>query len=350
VKAAVVLIVRDWEVLNEAYGLDYAFWALGRAGLSQPYYILVSEGFEKVPAEFIGHWRERNILIEDAAAVQASLFEDHPWLEGLPDNATYRVTFLRHLILQRRFEGEAVLSVDADVVWRMDPYRLFADWTGGYFAAGDSGFLVHASSPEWFEAYRTGLESALTGGALTADFSQPKFGINKVLHDQHLLQHLQAKGLMWNAWEAARASPALGGLALMANPLHPKQGLADPPPRLSFQQDEDGEWMSGGQVAFWHMQSSFVALCSFKLLTEALTFEHGGRLPFPRPKAGRDNLKAALLQQMRELIVSGRLTDDRFARLRPQMFRRGVYKAFFAGDLARELFTDALWWETGVFG
>jgi hypothetical protein len=348
-KIAVVLIVRDWEALNEAYAFDYAFQALADAGLSQPYHVLIAEGFEKVPAKAVERWRGSNILIEDCSAIVASLVREEPDFRGLPENPTHRVTLLRHLILERRFGGEAVLSVDADVVWRMDPYALFGDWRGGDFALGGSGFLVHASSPEWFEAYRIGLRSALTGGALTADFREAKFGIDRVLHDQHLIRHLGAKGLISDAWEACRASPVLNDLALMFNPLYPKLGLVEPPPRLHFERTPEGDRFSGRSVAFWHMQSSFSMLCSFFFLVERLIEEHGGRLPFPRPKQGRDNLKAALLHQLRNMVIAGQVEDERLRALRPQMFRRGVYKSFFQGKFPARLFSDAYWWEPEVF-
>jgi hypothetical protein len=348
-KAAVVLVVGDFESLNEAYGLDYAFHALSRQKLSAPYHVLIAEGFENIPADFVGRWRERNILIEDAAPVFASLVQDYPYLEALPQNPTHRVTLLRHILLERVFAGEPVLSVDVDVVWRTDPYRLFEGWDGGFFALGDSGFLTWAADKAWFDAYRLGLESALTGGSLTADFREAKFGITKVLHDQHLFRHLEAKGLMHNAWDACRTAPALRSMALVSNPLYPKTALLEPPDRLSLEQDEAGERLGGAEVAFWHMQTSFVMLCAFFFLAGALTNDHEGRLPFPRPKAGRDNLKAALLHQLRHLVVTGQVTDPRFTRLRPMMFRRGVYKAFFQGLVAPELFTDRLWWEPGVF-
>jgi hypothetical protein len=348
-KVAVVLVVRDWEALNEAYGFDHAFHVMGPLKLAEPYRVLIAEGFDKVPPELIGHWRERGVEIEDAAATFASLLQDYPWLQALPDNPTYRVTLLRHLILQRHFGGEAVLSADADIVWRMDPYRLFGDWKGGYFAAEDSGFLTYASAPEWFEAYRLGLHSTLTGGALTADFRETKFGISRVLHDQHLLRHLEAKGLIRNEWAACRVTPALKDLALLANPLHPKMALAQPPERVKLERRDGEEALNGAPIAFWHMQSSFVGLCSFHYIVRSLTTGQGGRLPFPRPKAGRDNLKAELLHQFRELIIAGQISDERFSRLRPMMFRRGIYKAFFRTDLADQIFRDEVWWEPGVF-
>jgi hypothetical protein len=348
-KAAVVLIVRDWEALNEAYAFDYAFQALAETGLSEPYHVLISEGFDKVPPAVVERWRGANILIEDGSKTQASLIAEEPDFRALPDNATYRVTLLRHLILHRHFGGEPVLSVDADVVWRMDPYRLFGGWRGGDFILGGSGFLVHASSPEWFAAYRAGLKSALTGGALTADFSEPKFGVSQVLHDQHLIRHLESKGLIGDHWEACRRSPELSGLALMSNPLYPKLGLLDPPERLTFERTAAGDSFSGHKVAFWHMQSSFSFLCSFYFLAQPMIDRYGGRLPFPRAKAGRDNLKTAALHQLRDLVVAGQVEDERLKRLRPQMFRRGLYKSFFQGKFPARLFTDAYWWEPGVF-
>lgn len=349
-KIAVVLIVRDWEALNEAYAFDYAFRSLEDAQLSEPYYILIAEGFEKVPAKVIGRWRGSNILIEDCSAVVQALIREEPDFRGLPENPTHRVTLLRHLILERFFGGEAVLSVDADIVWRMDPYRLFGGWRGGDFALGGSGFLVHAASPEWFEAYRIGLRSALTGGALTADFREQKFGFDKVAHDQHLIRHLHSKGLIGDDWAACQSSPALKDLALMYNPLYPKLGLLDPPRRLFFERTAEGDRFSGRPVAFWHMQSSFSVLCSFFFLCQPLIEQHGGRLPFPRPKQGRDNLKAAMLHQLRNLVIEGRVDDERLKALRPQMFRRGVYKSFFQGKFPQLLFSDAYWWEPGVFG
>ena len=348
-RCAVVLVVNDWDVLNEAYGIDRALDAIAACGLSQPYHILIAEGFERIPAELVARWGERNIRIEDVSAIVASLRADYPWLAGLPDNPTYRVTMVRHLVLERLFAGEAVLSVDMDVIWRMDPYRLFGDWRGGFFALGGGGSLTFADSAEWFATYRQGLESALTGGALTADFSETKFRIDKVQHDQHLIRHLFAKGLMANAWDACHRSPALAGLSVTHNPLYPKDGLVDPPERLQFERSGGEERMGGAPVAFWHMQSSFVMLCAFLVLAEALKFDHHGRLPFPRPKTGKDNLKAGLLHQLRELIIAGHIDDERFSRLRPQMFRRGIYRSFFEGDLPHRLFTDERWWEPRIF-
>jgi hypothetical protein len=350
-KVAVVLIVDDYEALNEAYALDYAFQSVADCGLSQPFHVLIAEGFSNIPRGVVGHWRERGVLIEDCAPTVRSLVRDHPWLAALPDNRTYRVTLLRHLILERHFGGEAVLSADVDIVWRSDPYRLFGDWEGGYFAVDRSGFLTFARAPEWFEAYRLGLESALTGGALTADFRQPKFGIDRVLHDQHLLNHLEAKGLIRNEWEAFRASPGLEDLALMSNPLYPKFGLIDPPERLTFERRADGDYVSGRRAPFWHMQTSFCLLCSFYFICQPLMGDDGsgGRLPFPRPKAGKDNLKAQLCHTLRDLILAGKVSDERLAALRPMMLRRGVYKGFFEGKFARRLFTENVWWRSGVW-
>lgn len=122
-KIAVVLIVRDWAALNEAYAFDHAFQAMADVGLSEPYYILVAEGFEKVPPQVVERWKASNILIEDCSATLASLMAESPHFAALPENAIHRVTLLRHLILERHFGGEPVLSVDADIVWRTDPYR-----------------------------------------------------------------------------------------------------------------------------------------------------------------------------------------------------------------------------------
>ena len=348
-KIAVVLIVRDWAALDEAYAFEQAFQALADTGLSEPYYILIAEGFGKVPAKVIERWKASNILIEDCSATLASLWAESPHFAALPESPTHRVTLLRHLILERHFGGEPVLSVDVDIVWRMDPYRLFGAWRGGDFALGGSGFLVHVASREWFDIYREGLESALTGGALTADFREEKFGYDRIVHDQHLIRHLTAKGLMGDAWEACRRSPELAGLALMHNPLYPKDGLVDPPPRLAFQREGRSDRFSGREVAFWHMQTSFSMLCSFFFITQPLIEQHGGRLPFPRPKRGRDNLKAAMLHGLREMIIEGQIEEPRLKALRPLMFRKGVYKSFFQGKFPPLLFSDRYWWESGVF-
>lgn len=350
-KVAVVLIVDDYAALNEAYALDYAFQSVSSCGLSEPFHVLVAEGFANIPKGVVGHWRERGVLIEDCASTVRSLVRDHPWLRALPQNRTYRVTLLRHLILERHFGGEAVLSVDADIVWRTDPYKLFGGWNGGYFALGSSGFLTYAAAPEWFEAYRLGLESTLTGGALTADFREAKFGIDGIQHDQHLLNHLQAKGLIRNEWEDCWSSPAFDGMALMANPLFPKEGLRDPPDRLTFERRADGDYVSGARVPFWHMQTSFCMLCSFFFICQPMFGDalDGGRLPFPRRKVGRDNLKTQLCHALRHLILTDQVSEERLKGLRPMMMRRGVYKGFFEGKFARRLFTDNVWWQAGVW-
>ena len=348
-KCAVVLIVNDFEALDEGYALEQAFRTLGACSLSEPYYVLISEGFAKIPADFIARRRAERIEVLDVADTVRSLVRDFPYLAALPDNPVYRVTLLRHLILERFFGGEAALSVDADVLWRTDPYRLFGHWDGGYFALGGSGFLTYAAAPEWFDAYRMGLESTLTGGALTADFEQAKFGIKGVQHDQHLINHLEAKGLVRNEWDACHASPEFQDLCLMSTPLHPKQGFREPPARLTFRREGGQDYFNEALVPFWHMQTSFCMACSFHYLLERMLAEQGGRPPFPRPKKGQDNLKAMLARQLRKLIIDGRIAEPRLKALRPLMFRRGIYEAFFDGDLPQALFTDQNWWQAGVF-
>jgi hypothetical protein len=49
------------------------------------------------------------------------------------------------------------------------------------------------------------------------------------------------------------------------------------------------------------------------------------------------------------MVIEGRIEDERFKALKPQMFRRGVYKSFFLGKFAPRLFSDAYWWEPDVF-
>lgn len=348
-KIAVVLIVRDWDALNEAYAFDYVFQSLIEAGLSEPYHVLVAEGFEQVPAEVVGRWREANILFEDCSAITASLLEEEPDFRGLPGDPEHRASLLRHLILERRFGGEPVLSVNADVVWRMDPYRLFGGWRGGGFLAPGAGGFVHAARPEWFEAYRIGLRSALTSGALSTDLRQGRFVVEPIARDRRLIRRLHAKGMIGDAWEACRTSPGLKDLALVSDPLHPKLALSCPPERLAFERTAEGDVFSGAKVAFWHMHSGFIGLCSFFHLAERLIQEQGGRLPFPKIEAGRDNLKAALLLQLRAMVITGQVEEPRLKALRPQMFRRGVYKSFFLGKFATRLFSDRYWWEPGVF-
>lgn len=348
-QCAVVLIVKDFAALNEQYGLDYAFARLAAAGLSQPFHVLIAEGFDNVPPAFVERWRADRIEVSDCSGIVDSLVSENPWLAAISDNPVYRVTLLRHLILERKFPGEGVLSVDADIVWRDDPYALFGGWTGGHFALGGSGFLTYAKDRSWFDAYREGLESALTGGTLTADFEEAKFGNFQVLHDQHLMRHLEAKGLMANEWVAARTSPPLADLCVMATPLHPKEGLLNPPDLLTFERREGREYFSGARVPFWHMQSSFSMFCSFYFLCEPFLARNTARIPFPRPKAGRDNLSAMLCGYLRDAVIAGRAPDERMAALRPLMFRAGIYPRFFEGDLAERLFVERTWWRAGIF-
>ncbi len=56
-----------------------------------------------------------------------------------------------------------------------------------------------------------------------------------------------------------------------------------------------------------------------------------------------------MLHQMRQMVIEGRIDDERLRNLRPQMFRRGVYKCFFTGKFPPLLFSDRYWWEPGVF-
>jgi len=348
-KCAVVLMVRDFAELDEAYAFDYTFQSLVNCGISELYYVLIAEGFRNIPRSFVRRWRTEGIHILDCAPVVQSLLADYPLLQALSAKRVFKVTFLRHLILERFFGGEAVLSVDADVVWRVDPYQLFGQWDGGFIAWSTSGFLTYARSPDWFRAYRAGLESVISGGELTSDFKQAKFGVTRILHDQHLIQHLVAKGVMMNEWQTCWSTPAFRGLCVMANPLAPKSGFRMPPERIIFRREGRAEYFNEAFVPFWHMQTGFSNLCSFFFIAAALNAAKDGRLPFPLAKSGEDNLKTALLHRIRDLIVENKTSERRLKEIRPLMFRRGVYKEFFEGALAERLFTDPVWWEPGVF-
>ena len=170
-KCAVVLLVNNFRELDELYGFDYTFRSLANSGLSEPFYVLIADGFKRLPWRFVSRWKTERIHIVDASSVVETLLADYPYLRELAAKRTFRITFLRHLILERFFSGEAVLSADLDIVWRVDPYRLFGTWREGFFAWSGSGFLTYDDSPEWFQTYRAGLESVIRGGELTADFA-----------------------------------------------------------------------------------------------------------------------------------------------------------------------------------
>jgi hypothetical protein len=347
-KCAAVLIVKNFSELDEAYAFDYAFRSLAQCNLSEPYYVLVAEGFRNLPRRFVSRWKSENIHIVDGSSVLESLLRDYPHLRSLSAKRAFRSTFLRHLILERVFAGEAVLSVDADVVWRVDPYKLFGQWNGGFLAVGGSGFLTYAQSPEWFQAYRTGLESVIAAGELAADFSTDS-SVTRIMHDQHLIQHLVATGLMTNEWVKCWSTEAFRDLCLRANPLSPKTGFRKPPARLAFRRENDREYFNDSLIPFWHMQTGFSTLCSFLFIRDALDGEPQGRLPFPAAKSGEGNLKASLMRTLRRLILDQKISERSLRDLRPLMSRRGVYEQFFTGDLPHRLFTDEVWWEPDVF-
>ena len=144
----------------ESYAFEYGFQSLANCVLSEPYYVLVAEGFSKdYHEQFVATVESRRKSIYwTARSILQSLFADYSYLQALASKRVFKVTFLRHLILQRFFGGEAVLSADADIVWRIDPYKLFGQWNGGFFAVAGSGFLTYANTADWFALYRAGLE------------------------------------------------------------------------------------------------------------------------------------------------------------------------------------------------
>jgi hypothetical protein len=256
------------------------------------------------------------------------------------------MNFLRWLILERFFGDDPILAMDSDIVWRADPYEFLNKWkAGGSFLCFSSTCLVFIKGRHWYESYRDGLDRMSKDPTFGREYSKSKFV--GLYHDQALCQYLSRQGVMEND-KANLTGHGLSEAYLMtANPLV----LAPAPSeeRLSFAKSDNGEFINGKKVPFWHMQTSFSRYLGSALIIPAITGLTHFRIPFEqKARTLPADLSAELLKQMYFQIASGEIvvTNPKFLEYTS---RSGQYDEFFDGDLASTVFTDEKWWRPGVW-
>jgi len=328
----------------------------GRAGAAHPLRVFVLQGFNRLPERYLARLREGHVLLEDAGAIAQSLA---PRVAGIASRLNRYETFcfLRWLVLREVLAGEPFLHIDLDLFLQPDFAAVVGALSGCSFTSGSPCFLA-TSDRAWLDAWCEAIEA----------FDRDPDGLTRLLgyegtaFRRHIGSDQNLLGALLKAGRLARgdAGPLGRTHALINNPLHPgAPGKAGP---LRHERLDGMDAIAGRPLLFWHMQNDFARHVGRHLL---LAQEARGsavprleaQAPGVAPTAGMmafDLLRRLAMERFRRDLAARVLDLDRlavlFARGPLDFLARGVAtRHFILRGEARELFTDAQWWQPGVF-
>jgi hypothetical protein len=308
--------------------------------------VLVARGHDRIPDSALGRLKELRYRVEDAGRLLAEVRARYPFADNpriWRGDPFHEMNFLRWLVLEARFPGEPVLTMDADIVWRADPAELLGGWReGGSFLCLHSTCMAFIRDGRWYEGYREGLAKLSADPGFGAEYSKDVKGL---FHDQALCQYLAGTGVLENDERNMTGHGFSERYFMSANPLGIAPRSGEEP--LSFEQDGRSERVGGRITPFWHMQTWFMRYLFLVRFLPEFMGEPDIRVPFDRD--GSD-LGARLLSRLHEMVRKRQISAGDDPERWVSLTRRStLYEAFFEGSLAREAFTERRWWKSGVW-
>ncbi len=313
--------------------------------------VLVIRGFERIPDAARGRLAELRYRVIDAApaleAVRrrfAFANEARVWR----GEAFHEMCFLRWLVLETVFPGAPVLAMDADVVWRAEPYEMLQAWSaGGSTLCHSSPCFAFIKDAAWYEAYRSGLRRLAEDPGFGADFAKDHF--TGLYHDQALLQFLIGAGEIENDVSSLVGHGLSARWFMGANPLNIAPAKGEAP--FAFAQSATEDRIGGKPVAYWHMQQRFARYLWGVRFLAVMAGGRAVRAPYKHKSPAEPNPLVLLLKTQHDLLRKGliSLNSPKHQALNGLLTRAGVYREFFDGSLAGEAFREAVWWKRGVW-
>ena len=313
--------------------------------------VLVIRGFEHISEDARRRLAKMRYRVVDASGVLAAVKQRYPYANETRvwrGDGFHEACFLRWLVLEEYFAGEPVLAMDGDMVWRVDPFVFFDAWmAGGSTLCFGAPCFAFVRDRSWYETYRSGLERLARDPGFGGDFAKDHF--KGLYHDQALLQYLQQSGELADD----RANLTGHGFAdryfMTVNPLGIRPAAGEGP--LSFEQTGTEDRIGGKLVPYWHMQTRFArylwAVRAFPLLTGRRDL----RVPYEDGGVESPNPAVLMLSNLHIHLQRGEIAlhHPKHRTLAELATRNGVYSQFFNGDLARDAFSEAVWWRPGVW-
>lgn len=350
--AMVLYFDQPFEHLDASLGLSKSAEVRMRSADPQKdILVLVSRGFENISESDRSRLAELKYRVIDASAALADVKRSYSFANESRiwrGEAFHEMCFLRWLVLEKYFGNTQVLSMDSDVVWRVDPYVFFDAYKGGgstlCYNAPCFAFINGAS---WYEIYKAGLQRVAEDPDFGREFSRDHF--IGLYHDQALLQYLLQTGELENDLGNFLGHGFRETYFMSPNPLTVMPGRDDPP--LTFARDGNTDFIAGRVVPFWHMQTRFSRYLWIAKFLESFVGRDGLRVPYDGSSRSGSDVAALVLNNLHEFIRRGdvALRHKRHLHLHPLATRAGIYQEFFVGDLAAKIFRDGIWWRPGVW-
>ncbi len=331
----------------------------GAASASHPYEVFVLDGYEKLPDAYIEDLASNHVMLRDVGAETREVLNRFEGLQSLYNagqGSQYEtLCFIRWVVMRQVLAGESFLHIDTDLFFQESNAficGLFEGRTGTF----GSPCLTAVSDPAWLDQYEYALGRVANDRA--AYQAEIGYGGNEfrkdISSDQDLVIAMEATGrLLISGMNELREF-----YQVFVNPIWPYQS---PPGRILKYEDLDGrDFIDGKPVLFWHLQnncadylSRFVTLKNFQptwlseFLPQRLDF------PFIQLKPSAENFAFLALRNLSWEIIhqkqaAGPIDIDQFG-VEGFFARTWISRWFIIQRQGRELFSNAYWWEEGLF-
>lgn len=328
----------------------------GRASAAAPLRVFVLDGYQRLPASYRSYLRNGHVELLDAAPLARA------WAPRLGSiaarlNRYETFCFLRWPVLRAALAGAPFLHIDSDV-YLQPSLATVAAALQGRTANGGSPCFMAVSDSAWLDA----LCNTILAFGQDPDGTEAALGYagnsirRHIGSDQDLLQACQAAGRLPRGDFGRLAETH----ALFINPLFPRFGGASAP--IVAEQRDGQDIFSGRPVLFWHLQYDFARyvgsyLAIRRVLRDGAVPRVTAQVPGAAPTAegtAFNMLRMVAMEQFRRELGQRVLDMDRIQHLVARspldfMARAVAGRHFLLRGEARELFSEKLWWERGVF-
>jgi hypothetical protein len=325
-------------------------------GFSNDIHVLFLDGHDRLAPAYLHGLERLGFRVSNCQDSYRSVSAEFESLDQLGDYE--KKCFLRWLVIEQFFNGDAFLHFDGDIVFNADPATLCERLSSRTFVLQGCPAVAAISDRAWLARY--GHELRLFARDIKG-YSERAWNVRPgheeswakkwagsrhrplISSDQDLMSHLiHTDGLPQDSPQVVVDS--LGGYIMLENPLwiqsHIRSFVEDLP--LEYERVDGVDFLNGQRIALWHMQAEFCRYLSSYLKQKRFLGLFNKRLPYPGHTFELTGPRAYIALQK----MSARMLEQR---ARVNLSRLEIYRHFFGSGDFSGLFRNQRWWKDGVF-
>lgn len=339
------------------YNNGLIYWAeyLKNCLYKNEVFVLVVDGFDRIPKHYIERLLGLNVSLVDASHMLKKYNGELNELIRLTNKYEARC-FLRWLLFEDFFGGEKYVHIDMDLY----PNRyvnIFKVLDGGLGAIDGCPAINIVSDDDWSKVYRDLLDRYLLSPDKISDYVGFKGNPYRktVGSDQDLIHAAQAsKKLPW-FFDRSKIGESF---YYSMNPLSVKKIENNP---CLYERIDGDDFFDGKRVMFWHLQRDFVNYLGVCYLLEEMNRSNGGDFKVGQidkrldPNWGTFLVERLRAESQREIgkcqtfLEIESLMGRPFGSIFKAFSRDFIAKKFIGEGGFRWVFSDRCWYKSGDF-